>query len=130
MVLLVASFCLLTVTAGAASPAFTIVGTVVVGAGTGLVIPLASVVILNDLPPSLTGSASGTSMLARFAGASFGVAILGTVLATAVGTGNAHADPAAFTTGVTAAYLAGTLVLLALTLAQWWALRSWREPGT
>lgn len=97
--------------------------TVVASLGCGLVIPIGSVMILNDLPPALTGSASGTSMLARFAGASFGVAILGTVLAMSLSPGSAHADPDAFAQGVRVAYLAGAGLVALLTAAQWIALR-------
>lgn len=118
-----AAFLGLAAASGLNAPVALVAGSAVVGAASGLIIPIGSVVILNALPAALTGSASGTSMLARFAGASFGVAVLGTVLAATLPPGYAHADPAAFDAGVRAAYLAGALLLGMLTVAQWIALR-------
>lgn len=128
MVVLVAAFALLGTTAVLDSIPLIIVGMILVGLGCGLLIPIGSVVILNDLPESLTGSASGTSMLARFAGASFGVAVLGTVLAVGLPVGNAHADPTAFAHGVALAYIAGTGILVVLGIGQSVVLRHWRPP--
>lgn len=92
--------------------------------GWGVVIPIGSVAILNALPPALTGSASGTSMLSRFVGAALGIAVLGTVIAATVGTGNAHADAAIFSRGVAAAFWAGAVLLGALTIAAALAMRA------
>lgn len=118
-----AAFVGLAAASGLNAPLALVAGSAVVGASAGLLIPIGSVVILNALPAALTGSASGTSMLARFAGASFGVAVLGTVLAMTLPAGPAHADPVAFDSGVRGAYLAGAVILGALTVAQAIALR-------
>lgn len=75
-------FVILAVTSSQRSVALVILATCISGIGWGFSIPLGSVVILNALPDNLTGTASGTSMLSRFLGASFGVAVLGTVLST------------------------------------------------
>lgn len=96
----------------------TIVATAVCSVGCGLAIPIGSVVILNDLPPALTGSASGLSMLARFSGASVGVALLGTVLASSLPAGAAHASPDTFDAALDRTYAAGIAMLVALALLQ------------
>jgi MFS transporter, DHA2 family, multidrug resistance protein len=77
---LTAGFVFLAVTSHGMSLVPVMVGTCIGGIGLGLIIPAASAVILNALPPELTGTASGTSMIARFLGASFGVALVGTLL--------------------------------------------------
>ena len=92
--------------------------------GWGLVIPIGSVVILNALPPALTGSAAGTSMLSRFVGASVGIAALGTVIAMNLDGGNAHAEPTRFADGVTMAFWAGAAMLTLLTIASGLATRA------
>lgn len=88
-----AGFAFLACTSHASSLPAVIAGTCLGGAGFGLLIPAASVMILNALPSELTGTASGTSMLARFLGASFGVALAGTLLATLFRSALTH-DPA------------------------------------
>ena len=101
----------------------------VASVGWGLVIPVGSVVIINDLPAKWTSSGSGTSMLSRFLGASFGIAILGTVIATVTGTGQAHTDPVLLNEGLTWAYISGvvmTLIGLAIAIP---LLRGWK-PGS
>lgn len=123
LVAMTLAFAGLAAASGLNAPVALVAGSAVVGAAAGLLIPIGSVVILNALPAALTGSASGTSMLARFAGASFGVAVLGTVLAATLQPGYAHADPAAFDAGVRAAYVAGAVLLAGLTVAQAIALR-------
>lgn len=80
LLFMVAGFILLALTSSQRSVIAIIIATCVSGIGWGFSVPLGSVVILNALPKDLTGTASGTSMLSRFLGASFGVAILGTVL--------------------------------------------------
>jgi EmrB/QacA subfamily drug resistance transporter len=105
------------------SVSIAILGTVVCSLGCGLAIPIGSVTILNDLPPTLTGSASGLSMLSRFTGASVGVALLGTVLASSLPAGPAHADPAAFDAALDRAYAAGVLMLLGLIVVETLILR-------
>lgn len=78
-------FALLAATAPASSLLLVILATCVSAIGWGLTIPLGSVVILNSLPATKTGSAAGTSMFSRFAGAAVGVALLGTALSSAYG---------------------------------------------
>ncbi len=129
MVLVVVAFALLAATSSWESIAAIVLLSFVCALGCGLLFPIGSVIILNDLPAELTGTASGTSMLARMAGASVGVAVLGTVLATALGTGYAHADPDAFASGLTAAYWAGAAIVLALGIGQALALRRWTGPA-
>ncbi|HEY7821753.1 MAG TPA: DHA2 family efflux MFS transporter permease subunit [Acidimicrobiia bacterium] len=80
LLFMLAGFVILAVTSSQRSVILVIIATCVSGIGWGFSVPLGSVVILNALPDNLTGTASGTSMLSRFLGASFGVAILGTVL--------------------------------------------------
>lgn len=129
MVLVVVAFALLATTSSWGSVAAVVAASVVCALGCGLLFPIGSVIILNDLPAELTGTASGTSMLARMAGASVGVAILGTVLATALGSGYAHADPDAFARGLRVAYWAGAGIVLALGVGQAAALRRWSGPA-
>ena len=81
LLFMAAGFVLLALTSTQRSVLWVIIATCISGIGWGFSVPLGSVVILNALPSNLTGTASGTSMLSRFLGASFGVAILGTVLA-------------------------------------------------
>lgn len=81
LLFMLAGFVILALTSTQRSVVWVIVATCISGIGWGFSVPLGSVVILNALPSNLTGTASGTSMLSRFLGASFGVAILGTVLA-------------------------------------------------
>ena len=126
--LLTASFVILSLGSRWDSVPVAIAGTILCSAGCGLVIPIGSVIILNDLPASLTGSASGTSMLARFAGASIGVAVLGTVLAFGLPPGPAHADPGAFDAALDSAYLVGVAFVALLTVVQWGVLRRWSSP--
>jgi Na+/melibiose symporter and related transporters len=80
LLFMLSGFLILAITSTQRSVGLVILATCVSGVGWGFSVPLGSVVILNALPEKLTGTASGTSMLSRFLGASFGVAILGTVL--------------------------------------------------
>ncbi|MFM8239600.1 MAG: hypothetical protein ACKOAW_04725, partial [Actinomycetota bacterium] len=116
MGLLVVAFVELSLTAPWDSIPAMVVGTVIAAAGAGVLIPIGSVAILNGLPPAQTGSSSGTSMLARFAGASIGIAVLGTVLASA-GSDRPHRDPVAFAAAAGWAAAAGALALLSLLVA-------------
>ncbi|MHB1066204.1 MAG: MFS transporter [Candidatus Nanopelagicales bacterium] len=129
MALVVVAFALLAATSSWESVAAVVAASVVCALGCGLLFPIGSVIILNDLPAELTGTASGTSMLARMAGASVGVAVLGTVLASALGNGYAHADPDAFASGLQVAYWAGAAIVLALGIGQALALRRWTGPA-
>lgn len=127
MGLMVASFAGLAITAASNTiPAVLVFGSLA-ALGWGLVIPIGSVVILNALPAELTGSASGTSMLSRFVGASVGIAVLGTVIAVNLDGGNAHADPIRFADGVTMAFWAGAVVLVMLTFGAALATRAARR---
>ena len=101
-------------------------GSLVAAAGVGLVVPRASVVILNEVPESLASAASAASMLARLVGASVGIAVLGTALAMGLPAGPAHANPALFGPALAAAYGVGVMMMLGLLLAMW---RCWRLPA-
>lgn len=127
MALVVIAFSALAVTSPWQSIGAVVAASFICALGCGLLFPIGSVIILNDLPAELTGTASGTSMLARMAGASFGVAVLGTVLAANLGRGYAHSDPEVFARGMQLAYWAGTLLLIALGVGQALALSRWKE---
>lgn len=130
MALMIASFAGLAMVSGSDSIAAVLIFGSMAALGWGLIIPIGSVVILNALPPDLTGSASGTSMLSRFVGASVGIAVLGTVIAMSLDGGNAHADPVRFADGVTKAFWAGACMLAILSIAAGLAThRSSREDG-
>lgn len=122
---MIVAFGLLAATATWESIPALVTGLVVSALGCGLNFPIGSVIILNDLPAELTGTASGTSMLARFAGASVGIAVLGTFLASALGTDYANVDPDAFASALRLAYWAGAVVVLVLGIGQAVALRRW-----
>jgi len=83
--LLALGFAVLAISSSTSGLIPVITGTCITAAGLGLTIPLGSVVIINGLPPELTGSAAGTSMFSRFAGAAAGVALLGTALSATYG---------------------------------------------
>lgn len=93
--------------------------------GWALVIPIATTVIANDLPARYTGSGSGASMLSRLLGAAFGIALLGTVVATVTGAAPAHADSALLDRGIGLAYAAGGVLTLAGLLVVAYLLRGW-----
>ena len=57
-----------------------VIGTLVLGGGLALLIAPATTVVINDLPVEKAGDGSSLNMLSRFAGAAFGVALLGSVL--------------------------------------------------
>lgn len=58
-----------------------VLGTMLAAVGWGLVTPVANAQLLGAVTVQQTGSAAGLGSLARFVGAAFGVAIIGTVLA-------------------------------------------------
>jgi len=58
-----------------------VAGTVVLAGGLALLIAPGTTVVINDLPVEKAGDGSSLNMLSRFAGAAFGVAFLGSVLA-------------------------------------------------
>jgi EmrB/QacA subfamily drug resistance transporter len=58
-----------------------VAGTLVLAAGLALLIAPGTTVVINDLPVEKAGDGSSLNMLSRFAGAAFGVAFLGSVLA-------------------------------------------------
>lgn len=80
LVAMVLGFGILALAAGTSNLMLVVAATCASAAGWGLTIPVGSVVILNGLPASQTGSAAGTSMFSRYAGAAVGVALLGTAL--------------------------------------------------
>lgn len=124
-----AGFVIAALTAPLTSPITIVVMLCVASLGWGLVIPVGSVVIINDLPAKWTSSGSGTSMLSRFLGASFGIAILGTVIATITGTGQAHQDAALLNEGLTWAYASGAVMTVIGLVAAIPLLHGWR-PGS
>lgn len=122
MLSMLVGFALLAITASSTSAPLIVFAASFAALGWGLVVPIGSVVILNDLPPALTGSASGTSMLARFAGASFGIAVLGTVLAMTGAVNRPHENPEVFAGGLHWSYATGAVLTLALAAASHLAL--------
>jgi EmrB/QacA subfamily drug resistance transporter len=60
----------------------TIGASVVLGAGLSLLIAPPSTVVMNDVPPSKAGDGSSLNFVSRFVGASLGIAIVGSLLAT------------------------------------------------
>jgi EmrB/QacA subfamily drug resistance transporter len=65
----------------AGSSAVVVAGTLVLAGGLALLIAPATTVVINDLPVEKAGDGSSLNMLSRFAGGAFGVALLGSVLA-------------------------------------------------
>jgi EmrB/QacA subfamily drug resistance transporter len=61
--------------------AVVVAGTIVLAGGLALLIAPGTTVVINDLPVEKAGDGSSLNMLSRFAGAAFGVAFLGSVLA-------------------------------------------------
>ena len=76
----------------------TVAASVVLGAGLSLLISPPSTVVMNDLPEAKAGDGSSLNFVSRFVGASIGIAIVGSVLATVyardVDTALAPVDPA------------------------------------
>ena len=64
------------------SLAITIAATVILGAGLSLLIAPPSTVVMNALPEAKAGDGSSLNFVSRFIGASVGIAVLGSVLAT------------------------------------------------
>jgi DHA2 family multidrug resistance protein-like MFS transporter len=60
----------------------TVVGTVALGVGLSLLIAPPSTVVMNALPPAKAGDGSSINFVSRFVGASIGIAIVGSILAT------------------------------------------------
>ncbi|HYJ67906.1 MAG TPA: MFS transporter [Nocardioidaceae bacterium] len=60
----------------------TIAASGVLGAGVSLLIAPPSTVVMNDLPETNAGDGSSLNFVSRFAGASIGVAIVGSIMAT------------------------------------------------
>jgi EmrB/QacA subfamily drug resistance transporter len=63
------------------SPPVVVAATVLLAGGFALLIAPATTVVINDLPVEKAGDGSSLNMLSRFAGGAFGVALLGSVLA-------------------------------------------------
>ncbi len=59
----------------------TVVASALLGAGVSLLIAPPSTVVMNDLSPSAAGDGSSLNFVSRFLGASIGVAVVGSVLA-------------------------------------------------
>jgi EmrB/QacA subfamily drug resistance transporter len=59
----------------------------VYGLGVGLATAQLTSIVLSDIPPERSGLASGANSTMRQVGSAFGIAILGTTLFTAIGTG-------------------------------------------
>jgi EmrB/QacA subfamily drug resistance transporter len=76
----------------------TVAGSAGLGAGLSLLIAPPSTVVMNDLPPEKAGDGSSLNFVSRFAGASVGVAAVGSILAAIyareVGAASAGLDPA------------------------------------
>lgn len=85
MLAIIAGFAIMALTASSSGVVWVIIGTCISAAGWGITVPLGSVVIINGLPEAKTGSAAGTSMFSRFAGAAAGVALLGSTLSVVYG---------------------------------------------
>ena len=100
----------------------------VAGFGWALIIPVATTMVINYLPPKWVSSGSGMSMLSRFLGASFGIAILGSVIASITGPMQAHTDLALLNEGIRWAYFAGAVVALVGFLIALPLLRGWSPP--
>jgi EmrB/QacA subfamily drug resistance transporter len=60
-----------------------LVGSVLLGVGTSVLIAPPSTVVMNNLPESKAGDGSSLNFVSRFAGASVGVAIVGSILSSA-----------------------------------------------
>ncbi|MBV6698372.1 MFS transporter [Kitasatospora aureofaciens] len=100
------------------------------GVGAGLLAPVATEVVMSAVPAGLAGVGSALNDATRQVGSTLGVAVLGSVLATAL-TDAAPGDPAAFTDafvdGLTAAAVVGaTVAVLAAALA--WRRLPGRRP--
>jgi EmrB/QacA subfamily drug resistance transporter len=78
--------------------AVVVAGTLVLAGGLALLIAPGTTVVINDLPVEKAGDGSSLNMLSRFAGAAFGVALLGSVLAS-VYASRIHDATAALSTG-------------------------------
>lgn len=129
LILMAAGFGLAVVSTVVDAPWAVIVMLCVSAVGWALVIPIGTSVIANDLPVRYTGSGSGASMLSRLMGAAFGIAVLGTVVATVTGGSPAHADASLLDRGISLAYAAGGLLLLAGLAVVVPLLRGWSPAG-
>jgi EmrB/QacA subfamily drug resistance transporter len=89
-------------------------GLLVIGAGTGLVFPAASVTAMSDVPADRAGLASGLMTAAHEIGAALGVAVFAAVATTAAGGGFAVGYRHGFT--VVAAVAAGLALAAALAI--------------
>jgi EmrB/QacA subfamily drug resistance transporter len=102
-------------------------GFVLIGLGTGLVFPAASVSAMSEIPEARAGLASGLMLTAHEVGAALGVAVLSAVAAA----GNTTATGAHFAHGYQNGFLTATAVAGALALLTLLALPSVRPaPGT
>ncbi|WP_406196721.1 MFS transporter [Kitasatospora sp. NBC_01560] len=100
------------------------------GLGAGLLAPVATELVMSAVPPAMAGVGSALNDATRQVGSTLGVAVLGSVLATALGGGGTGApvSPAAFTEGLADASWAGGAVALLGVLLAWLRLPG-RGPG-
>jgi EmrB/QacA subfamily drug resistance transporter len=100
------------------------------GAGLGLSISPATAAGVAAMPGSQAGVASAVIQTSRQVGGAIGVAVLGAVAAAADGGATPQADPAAFLSGVHAAYLVAAAALAVGAVAAALFLRPRRaDPG-
>ena len=99
--------------------AWTLPALILMGAGNGLLVPVAAAMVLNALPDRALGTSSALSVVARFLGGAVGVA----VIASAVASAGTLAD------GLTWGYRAGAATELVLAAAATLLLRRGRTVG-
>jgi len=83
MVAMAAGLAILALIDGVASYGVTLLGTIVFGAGVGISVGPATTIVVNALPVEKAGDGSSVNLLMRQSGAAFGVAIIGSVFASA-----------------------------------------------
>ncbi|MFD5087500.1 MFS transporter [Kitasatospora sp. NPDC058406] len=91
------------------------------GFGAGLMAPVATELVMSAVPAAMAGVGSALNDATRQVGSTLGVAVLGSVLATAAADA-ATGDRIAFTTGLTAAAQVGGAVAAAGVLLAWFRL--------
>ncbi|WP_371495063.1 MFS transporter [Kitasatospora sp. NBC_00374] len=97
------------------------------GLGAGLLAPVATELVMSAVPTAMAGVGSALNDATRQVGSTLGVAVLGSVLATAV-SGAPAGDVGAFTDGLGAASRVGGTVALAAAVLAWYRLPG-RRPG-
>ncbi|MFF2044249.1 MFS transporter [Kitasatospora sp. NPDC058170] len=101
----------------------------VAGFGAGLLAPVATELVMSAVPEAMAGVGSALNDATRQVGSTLGVAVLGSVLATALGGASGGSDPrSAFTDGLAdASWVGGGAALLAALLA--WSRLPGRDPA-